>query len=101
MPRMTLDKLPHKVLARIDLQTAFTASQCILVAEKLRLFRKLHGKKLTAAAIGRATGIRGWKLEPYLSALVALGLLRKEGKLYRNSALADGGQILFDFKKSN
>ncbi|UCD62859.1 MAG: methyltransferase [Candidatus Zixiibacteriota bacterium] len=89
MTHLTLDKLPRSVLAKIDIQTAFTASQCVLAAERVELFRKLSGKKLTAAAIGRKTGIRSWRLAPYLSALVSLGLLKREGKLYKNSALAE------------
>ena len=37
MTYLTLDKLPKKVLSRIDLQTAFAASRCIIAAERLRL----------------------------------------------------------------
>lgn len=89
MTEMTLDKLPRKVLAKIDLQTAFMASRCVVAAEKFQVFRKLHGKELSAAAIGRRTGTRGWRLEMFLSALVSLGLLKKKGRLYRNSSLAE------------
>jgi spermidine synthase len=60
-----------------------------MAAEKLQLFRKLHGKKLTAAAIGRKVGIRGWRIEAFLAALVSIGLLKKTGNLYSNTALAD------------
>lgn len=88
MHRLTLDKLPKRVLARIDLQTAFMASRCVIAAERLKLFRKLEGKKLTAKDIGRLTGIRGWRREIFLAALVGLGLLVKKGKLYWNSPLA-------------
>lgn len=88
MQKFTLDKLPKKVLAKIDVQTAFMASRCVIAAEQLKLFRKLDGKQLSAAAIGRLTGIKGWRQKPFLAALVLLGLLQKKGELYRNSALA-------------
>ena len=89
MAWMTLDKLPKKVLAKIDLQTAFMASRCIVAAERFQIFRKLHGKALSVAAIGKKTGIRGWRLEIFLAVLMSLGLLKKKGDLYQNSALAE------------
>jgi len=88
MTGMTLDKLPKKVLANLDLQMAFMASQCVLAAERLKLFRKLQGKKLTAAAISKKVGIHENYLIPYLNSLMALGLLRKKDKSYFNSSLA-------------
>lgn len=88
MQKFTLDKLPKKVLAKIDLQTAFMASRCVIAAEQLKLFRKLDGKQLSAPAIGRLTGIKGWRQKPFLAALMSLGLIQKKGELYQNSALA-------------
>jgi SAM-dependent methyltransferase len=89
LSEFTLDKLPEKVLARIDLQQAFMISRCVVAAEKLQVFRKLHGKKLSAATIGRMIGVRGWRAEAFLAALVSIGLLKKTGKLYSNTALAN------------
>jgi len=89
MTGFTLDLLPKKVLARIDFQTAFKISRCLVAAERLQVFRKLHGKKLSAAAIGRKIGVRGWRIEAFLAAFVSVGLLRKTGNLYSNTALAD------------
>ena len=89
MKYLTLDKLPKKALAKIDLQTAFMASRCVVAAERLRLFRKLYGKEMTSAEIGRMVGIRGFRREPFLAALLGMGLLVKKGDRYRNSALAD------------
>jgi cyclopropane fatty-acyl-phospholipid synthase-like methyltransferase len=86
---MTLDKLPKRVLARIDLQIAFMASQCVLVADHLGVFRILHNKELTAAEIGKRTGIRQPRLKWFLSALVSIGLLRERGNNYTNTALAN------------
>ena len=87
MTELTLDKLPKKTLAQIDLQTAFMISRCVVAAERLQVFRKLRGKKLSAAAIGRMIGIRGWRADAFLAALVSIGLLKKTGKLYSNTAL--------------
>ena len=89
MTEFTLDKLPKKVLARIDLQAAFMISRCVVAAEKFQVFRKLHNKKLSAAAIGRKIGVRGWRVEAFLAALVSIGLLKKTGNLYSNTALAN------------
>ena len=81
MQKFTLDKLPKKVLAKIDVQTAFMASRCVIAAEQLKLFRKLEGKELTAATIGRLTGIKGWRQKAFLAALMSLGLLKKRGEV--------------------
>jgi len=89
MTELTLDKLPRRVLAKIDLQTAFMASRCVLAAERLQLFRKLHDKELTAARIGRLTGLHEKRREAFLAVLIALGLLARKGNRYRNTALAD------------
>jgi len=89
LKEFTLDKLPKKILARLDLQTVFMASRCVVAAERLQVFRKLHGKKLSAGAIGRKIGIHGWRIEAFLAALVAVGLLKRKGKLYSNTALTD------------
>jgi SAM-dependent methyltransferase len=89
MNEFTLDKLPKKILSRIDLQNAFMISRCVVAAERLQVFRKLHGKKLSAVAIGRKIGVRGWRIEAFLAALVSIGLIKKTGKLYSNTALAN------------
>ena len=89
MTEFTLDKLPKEILSRIDLQSAFMISRCVVAAEKLQVFRKLKGKKLTATAIGRMIGVRGWRVEVFLAALTSVGLLKKKGKLYNNTALTN------------
>ncbi|MDH3890880.1 MAG: methyltransferase [candidate division Zixibacteria bacterium] len=88
MSILTLDKLPKQVLAKIDLQTAFLASRCVIAAERLQLFRKLHGKSLTSTEIGRKTGIRQPRREFFLATLISLGLLRKKGNTYSLTPLA-------------
>ena len=89
MTEFTLDKLPREILSRIDLQTAFMISRCVVAAERLQVFRKLKGKELSAPAIGRMIGVRGWRAEAFLAALTSVGLLKKRGKLYSNTALAN------------
>ena len=68
MTGFTLDTLPKDVLSRIDLQTAFMISRCVVAAERLKVFRKPKGKKLTATSIGRMIGVRGWRAEAFLVA---------------------------------
>ena len=89
MRELTLDKLPGKVLAKLDMETVFQASRSVIAAERLLVFRKLHGKELSAAAIGRRAGIHRKYCESFLDFLVFLGLLRKRKGLYRNSPLAN------------
>lgn len=84
---LTLDKLPAKVLAQLDLETVFIASRCVIAAERLQIFRKLDGKELSAAQLARRAGIHRKLCEPFLNYLVFLGLLKKRDKLYRNSQL--------------
>jgi len=86
---LTLDKLPKRVLAKLDLETVFKASRCVLAAERLLVFRKLHEKELSVADICRRTRIKRRHCEPFLDFLVFLGLLKKKGGLYRNSPLAN------------
>lgn len=88
MRELTLDKLPRKVLAKLDLETVFKASRCVIAAERLLVFRKLRGMELSAAEVGRRAGIHRKHCEPFLDFLVFLGLLKKKDNLYRNSTLA-------------
>ena len=85
----TLDKFPKRVLAGIDIQRAFIVSRLIVAAERLQVFRALHGKRMRAAAIGRALKVHRFYRDAFLNSLVALGLLRKAGGTYWNTRLAD------------
>jgi cyclopropane fatty-acyl-phospholipid synthase-like methyltransferase len=89
MKELTLDKLPEKVLKRLDVETMFGASRTIIAAERLLVFRQLHGKELSAPEVGRRTGMHRKYCESFLDFLVFLGLLRKKANRYRNSALAE------------
>ena len=78
MERLSLDKLPRKTLAKMDLDTAFMASRVMIAAERLQLFRKLNRKKLSAPKIRKAVGLSPQYLTLFLDALVSLGLLKKD-----------------------
>ena len=85
----TLDKFPRHVLAHLDIQRGFIASRLIIAAEKLQVFRLLHGKRMKSASIGRALQIRPSRLPSFLNALVGLGLLNKSHDAYGNTRLAE------------
>jgi len=89
MRELTLDKLPKKVLAKLDMERVFIVSRCVIAAERFQVFRALHKRALSAVAVGRRTGIDRKYGESFLDYLVLIGLLRKKGKLYSNTVLAD------------
>lgn len=77
------------MLANTDIQTAFIISRLIIAAERLQVFRALHGKRMTADAIGRSLKIRKYYLRAFLNSLVSLGLLRKANGRYWNTPFAE------------
>jgi predicted O-methyltransferase YrrM len=89
MEMPTLDKFPREVLANIDIQRAFIISRLIVAAERLQVFRMLHGKRMKATSIGRALKIHSFYREPFLNSLVSLGLLHKAGDTYWNTRFAE------------
>ncbi len=89
MELLTLDKFPRKVLSAIDVQRAFIVSRLIVAAESLQLFRKLHGRRMNAPAIGRTLKIHKFYRDTLLNSLVSLGLLHKSGSTYWNTPFAE------------
>jgi len=85
----TLDRFPQPVLAKIDIQRAFIISRLIVAAERLQLFRLLHGRHLKAEAIGRKLNIHKSFLKTFLNSLVSLRLLGKAKDTYWNTPLAE------------
>lgn len=85
----TLDKFPKKVLANIDIQRAFIVSRLIVAAERLQIFRALHGKRMKAVSIGRALKIHSFYRDPFLNSLVSLGLLHKADDAYWNTRFTE------------
>ena len=62
-------KLPPKLLSILDIETVFKVSRCVVDAERLQLFRKLDGRALTAAQIGRQVGLDERHRETFLDIL--------------------------------
>ncbi len=89
MHEPTLDKFPRKVLATLDIERVFIASRLVIAAERLQLFRLLRRKHLHVETIRRALNLHDFYLEPFLNALVALGLLHRSNHTYRNTRLAE------------
>ena len=85
----TLNKFPKRVLAAIDIQRAFIASRLIVAAERLQIFRVLHGKRMTAGELGRLLGTHREYRDAFLNSLVGLGLLQKANGRYGNARLAE------------
>ena len=85
MQMPTLDKFPRKVLAKVDIQTAFMVSRLVIAAERLQVFRLLNGREMTASAIARALKIHEYYLKPFLNSLVSVGLLRTFKDTYSNT----------------
>lgn len=85
----TLDTLPKRVLANIDVQRAFIASRLIVAAERLQLFRLLHHRQMTKSAISAKLKIHDSQITPFLQSLVALGLLRNAGGAYSSTRLTE------------
>ena len=85
----TLDRFPQPVLAKIDIQRAFIISRLIVAAERLQVFRLLHGRHLKAEAIGRKLNIHKSFLKTFLNSLVSLRLLGKAKDTYWNTPLAE------------
>jgi len=84
-----LDKFPQKVLAGIDIQRAFIVSRLIVAAERLQVFRVLHGRRMKAASIGRALKIHEVYRDTFLNSLVSLGLLHTTKDIYWNTRFAE------------
>ncbi len=89
MEKLTLDRFPKRVLAQIGIEKAFVVSRLVVAAERLQLFRLLHGKAMKADAIGRVLKIHRFYRLPFLNSLTGLGLLHRTGKNYRNTPFAE------------
>ncbi len=85
----TLDKFPKRVLAKIDIQKAFIISRLIIAAERLQLFRVLHGRCISAEEIGKPLKLHKLYCVPLLNVMVSLGLLHKKNDRYWNTQFAE------------
>jgi ubiquinone/menaquinone biosynthesis C-methylase UbiE len=66
----------------------FMATQALVVGLDLDLFGRLRHGRRTSTELAESTGVRVDRLEMLLTALVALGLLLKEGDSYENAPAA-------------
>jgi len=85
----TLDRFPREVLAAIDVQRAFIVSRLIVAAERLQVFRVLHGRRMNGASLGRALHIHRSYRDIFLNSLVSLRLLHRKGDIYSNTPFAE------------
>jgi hypothetical protein len=81
------DKLIQQFQALRQLSGGFRASRVILTANNYAIFERLKTPK-TAAVLARKLKTDPRATEILLDAVTALGLLRKTGSTYRNTALA-------------
>jgi hypothetical protein len=63
----------------VELARGFMSAKVLLVATKLRLFDTLAGGTLTGSAIRERLGLHPRAIPDFLDALVALGLLERDG----------------------
>ena len=66
----------------------FMATQALVAALDLNLFGLLRDGPAKSMALADRTGVRSDRLDLLLTALVGLGVLTKEGDLYRNAPAA-------------
>ncbi len=67
----------------------FKAAKALFVAIQLDIFGRLSGAPKTLERLCEETGIAGNRLHTFLTALVSLGLLSKEGDDYANAPACD------------
>lgn len=80
---------PHNPAPLIELATAYWGSAALIAAVRLDLFTHLARGPAEAAAVAAAAGADPVATDALLTALVALGLVGKDGDRYHNAPLAD------------
>ena len=79
---------PASPQALFELATAFQRSRVLLSAFELDLFTILNDQALTSAEVAAAADADPRGTDRLMNALVALGLLRKDGDRFSNGPLA-------------
>lgn len=74
--------------AIFELGTAFCTAKCLLTALEVGLFTELDAESMTRQQLCDRLALHPRGMRDFLSVLVALGLLDKDGEHYRNSAAA-------------
>lgn len=72
-----------------ELTWGYRAARALQVGVQFKLFTHLAGKSMACEALATLCGAKADPLEKLLIACCAMGLLEKDGNLYRNSELAD------------
>jgi len=73
----------------MQLGLGFMASKTLLSAAELGVFTKLAGHSMEGEALSRELGLHPRGARDFLDALVAMGLLQRNGQIYSNSPEAD------------
>ena len=81
-----MDNGPHYLN---ELMWGYRASRALQVAVQYKLFTHLADKPMACEALAAVCGAKPEPLEKLLIACCAMGLLEKDGDLFRNSELAD------------
>jgi hypothetical protein len=79
-------KAPASPQAILQLGTGFLASRSLLSAVELGLFTELAKAPMDEAALRQRLGLHPRASRDFLDGLVALGMLERRGKMYRNTA---------------
>ena len=82
---MTSDISPEQI---IELGNGFRSAKILFVASELGLFERLADGPTSFGGLSEHTGIPSAPLSVFLNALVALGLVERQGESYRNCPLA-------------
>lgn len=83
---MANDLRPDRIM---NTGLGFLASKVLLSAVELNLFTELAGEPGDVAALSRRLGLHPRGARDFLDALVALGFLRREDRIYSNTPEAD------------
>jgi SAM-dependent methyltransferase len=79
------DPSPRSIL---DIATAFQRSRALLTAYELEIFTVLNDESRTSGEVASAIGCDPRATDRLMNALVAMGLLEKQGARFRNGAAA-------------
>ncbi|MGH4026005.1 MAG: methyltransferase [Pseudonocardiaceae bacterium] len=80
---------PAELTSVTDIGSAFCSAKLLLSALELGVFTALHDAPAGEPELRERLELHSRAARDFLDALVALGLLRRTGELYRNSEIAD------------
>ncbi|MDA3625240.1 methyltransferase [Saccharopolyspora sp. WRP15-2] len=83
------DEPPNSPEGIIQLGLGFWRSKAVLAAVRLGVFTALAGRPLELAELRAGTGVHERGARDFFDSLVALGLLHRDGSVYRNAPAAE------------